>query len=354
MLSLCSVRKGDRLEGPRRGLSYDIFVSRLLLFTLALLPTLAQEADLDRDKIPDQLEEALLARFRPTFHVSRNDCDSLPSEFQAYSKAPRSIARNGAIYTQAFPHTLPGKAGAFIELHYYHLWANDCGRVSHALDVEHVSALLTAPSADTPESGWAALYWYAAAHEDTPCDAGNGAKAAALEAENRGPDVYIAHGKHSSYLSIELCNLKGCGGDRCTSMAPMPSGKLINLGESAAPLNGALWVHSKAWSLTPKLSTDFTPAVLGMLERLDASGAGPVNRSSAPVKAAYRAGGATIGAVDTGNRHTADALNTADSHTEAALDTATGHTNKALTKSAGKVKSSLRRAAKATADFIRR
>ena len=36
--------------------------------------------DLDRDGLPDTLEEALIARFTPSFFVSANDCAGLPAE----------------------------------------------------------------------------------------------------------------------------------------------------------------------------------------------------------------------------------------------------------------------------------
>jgi len=317
----------------------------LFLILLASLPLLAQQADLDRDSLPDELEQLLLQRFRPAFHLSPTDCDVLPSEFQP-GATPRPIARNATIYTQASPVSLPGRKGAFIELHYYHLWANDCGRAGHLLDVEHVSALLHAPSLDSPAPGWKALYWYAAAHEDTPCDSSNGARAAALDAEFRGPDVFISHGKHASYLSLDLCNRKGCGGDACNSMAPMPAGQLINIGEASAPLNGALWVRSGPWSFLPKLQSDFTPATLSILDALGAPGAAPVNSSWTSVKAVFLAGNSTIGALETGNHGTSQALNTADTHTENALSTAADHTGDALAKSASKVKRSLLRARK--------
>ena len=71
---------------------------------------------------------------------------------------------NGTIYGQAFPRA--GNPNQ-VELHYYHLWRVDCGEMGHNLDTEHVSALLGRGQT----SKWKALYWYAAAHEETVCDA---------------------------------------------------------------------------------------------------------------------------------------------------------------------------------------
>jgi len=117
----------------------------LLVFLAALLP-----ADLDRDGIDDDVEQALLVQFAPTFMISGDECDTLPAEFAPGSVVPCVVSKNGAIYGQVFPN------GRFTEIHYYHLWSRDCGRFSHKFDVEHVSFLLA--------EDHKALYWYAAAH----------------------------------------------------------------------------------------------------------------------------------------------------------------------------------------------
>ena len=69
------------------------------------------------------------------------------------------------MYAQVFPVSRPG--GSFAEIHFYHLWAQDCGMKSHPLDAEAVYALLRADRPDSPPQDWKAEFWLAAAHEDT-------------------------------------------------------------------------------------------------------------------------------------------------------------------------------------------
>jgi hypothetical protein len=113
------------------------------------------------------------------------------------------------------------------------------------------------------------LYWYAAAHEETLCDASNAAVASALDAEERGATVWISRGKHGSFLNEYKCRL-GCGGDICKKVVAMPIEKVINIGEPDAPLNGADWTASEEWPLKQKMRTDFSDV---MLARLDDSAA---------------------------------------------------------------------------------
>jgi hypothetical protein len=169
---------------------------------LLMLPAaLASAQDLDRDGLDDGFEQSLLERFIPTFYVSAGECDGLPASFAPGTVHPTVAARNGTIHGRAFP-----VAGGGVELQYFHLWARDCGRGGHALDAEHVSALL----ASSREGSWSAQLWYAAAHEDTFCDHSTGAPAITLGAQLAGPRVYISRGKHASYLSPGHC-ARGCG-----------------------------------------------------------------------------------------------------------------------------------------------
>lgn len=312
-----------------------------LILLLLMKAAPAGPPDADGDALPDAAEQLLLERFRPLFHFSRTDCDALPAEFRPGLREPKPMARNGTIYGQAFPVRPEGRQGAFVELHYFHLWRQDCGRVGHALDAEHVSVLLESASPDAPASEWKALYWFAGAHEDTLCDSSNGARAAALDAERKGPHVWVSHGKHASYLSLELCRAKGCGGDRCQDLVEAPAAALVNLGEWNAPLNGALWVHGGRWKMEPKFRSDFTPQTLARFAKLDEAAARPVNGSTAPGKAVMLAGGETIGAIQTGGRHTGKALETADRHAGAAVS-----------KSASTVGRSIKRAAKSVGGAI--
>ena len=145
----------------------------------------AHAFDSDHDGISDEVEEALLAKFLPTFMVSSHDCSTQPAQFSPQAKSPTVVADDGTIYGQVFPRKQhPGE----VELHYYHLWRKDCGEMGHRLDAEHASALV---SLGTTASDSAALYWYAAAHEDTICDASQLTRAETIHAQERGPTLWI-------------------------------------------------------------------------------------------------------------------------------------------------------------------
>jgi hypothetical protein len=265
-------------------------------------------ADVDHDGLDDALEARLLAQFQPRLHVSRTDCDKIPAEFGAKG----AIARNGTLYGQAFPVELSGHR--YIELHYFHLWTRDCGRVGHKLDAEHVSALL-----DDGEGGWRALYWYASGHKGTPCDSGNAARALPLAAERNGPHIWASHGKHASFLTLELCNASPCDGDVCRDMIEVPVARVINLGQKGAPLAGAEWVNRREWGLLrSKLGPDFTPVLFARLETLPVEPAKVANVMQ-PTQAVFLAGSETIGALGTATSHTGSALGTADKKTSNAI-----------------------------------
>src|SRR6478752_934804 len=173
----------------------------------------AAKVDRDRDGLSDQLEQALLDRFAPTLLLARGECDVAPASFEPFVSQPRVKAKDGTLYGQAFP--LPTAGGRVqVELHYFHLWSRDCGRLGHDLDAEHVSAIVSASRPDAPPSMWIAEAWYAAAHEGSACDASSGAQARVLGAEANGPRVFVSKGKHASYLDRGQCKW-GCGGDEC-------------------------------------------------------------------------------------------------------------------------------------------
>jgi hypothetical protein len=295
-----------------------IFALALLLWFFASpseCGTLA--VDGDRDGLADEFEQELLHRFAPRFMVAMADCDVLPSEFLAGSPEPRPLAKNGTIYAQVFPS---GPSGALIEIHYYHLWSQDCGRRGHALDVEHVSVLTRADRAQERAASWKAVYWYAAAHQDTICDARNGALASQLHAEEHGPTIWISRGKHASFLSYDLC-MRGCGGDRCDRAVPFSPPRLINIGEPGATLNGAIWAESRLWPLAPKMKTNFNASVLAVLDDPGIDGATPLNVSGRPMKRVIAAAGSSAETIASGNRHTVSALSNAGTSTDRALDT---------------------------------
>ncbi|HXE65353.1 MAG TPA: hypothetical protein VN519_17545 [Bryobacteraceae bacterium] len=284
--------------------------------TFALLVLLscagfAGGADQDHDGLSDEFEQNLLAKFAPVFHVSANDCAGLPAEFMPDSVQPVAAAANGTIYGQVF------RRGPYIEIHYYHLWAKDCGSLGHTLDAEHVSGLLSA--GDTSK----ALYWFAAAHQATVCELNSGSSAAALHAEEHGPDVWISEGKHASFLTSDLCG-RGCGADTCKLTKRLEPSRIINIGEPGAPMNGAIWVNSTAWPMASKMTTDFDASRLAALQ---ASGGELVLFRPSPSTQAV------ISAAGAGPRYTAGALDTAGNHTDSALDSAERHTRKSLAAS---------------------
>jgi len=322
----------------------------LALFTIAVPIALSQAAptDADRDGLADVLETELLTQFSPHFMVSPRDCSNLPAEFSPLALKAVFQADNGTIYGQAFPR--PGHTDQ-IELHFYHLWRTDCGEMGHALDAEHVSALV---SRDGP-TNWKALAWYAAAHEDTVCDRSQIARAAAVGAENHGPNIWISRGKHASFLNTKVCN-QGCGGDDCSELQPVETRAVINLGEPSLPLNGATWVDDPHWQLARKMRrSDFSEVRIARLDQLP----DPAILWADPPKGSYqgaiRTSGNTAASIGEGARATGAALTAtdvaldlADSKTGDALTGATSATGRGLAKTCQGVMKALRMTAKKT------
>ena len=285
-----------------------------------------QAVDSDHDGLADVQEQALLEQFAPRFMISAADCSSKPAEFEPSALKPVVAAENGTIYGQAFPRA--GVRGQ-VELHYYDLWRKDCGRQGHALDAEHVSAVLVRDDAGT----WKARYWYAAAHEDTLCDASQIASAKALNAEEHGPQVWISSGKHGAFLAQETCR-HGCGADECENEAPISHGAIVNLGETSKPMNGAIWAVSTEWPLGDKMRrSDFTDERTARLEQVGADGIAWANPGKRPVQAAIMGGSEALGGAATGFRATGSALDAADAHSSGALDRASTSTGNALVRS---------------------
>src|SRR5436190_22158832 len=111
------------------------------LFAVIAMPAFAQ--DRDRDGLDDAVEQRLIEQFVPSFLLSADECDGVPAAFSSGSIAPKVASQNGTIYAQATPALRIDPSGSTIELHYFHLWRRDCGPNGLALDVEHVSALVT-------------------------------------------------------------------------------------------------------------------------------------------------------------------------------------------------------------------
>lgn len=288
-----------------------------MLTALLLASAFFAASDADGDGLDDAWEQQIIERFAPRFILSEGECDQLPAEFAPNEPHPRAVARNGVIYAKATPWT--GQAGVWVEIHYYHLWANDCGRLPHPLDVERVSVLLAGPGMHAPADEWRAVYWFAAAHEGTVCDGAHGARAEWLQAETGGPTVWVSRGKHASYLARSRCG-KGCGGDQCVPQrSALPILKLINVGEPDAPLNGALWTASPEWDMRAKMATDFTPAVVARLREWDKKKAASMHNGVVPLQSVILGGEQTLRGLETAGNHTDSALGKAAESTGSSL-----------------------------------
>ena len=250
---------------PRRT---HFVLSALLIFGIAAANAQITAADSDRDGFSDQLEQSLLTQFSPHFYIGQRECAGLPAAFQPGQLQPTPLAEGGTVYGQVFPVKIAGATAPMAEIHFYDLWARDCGAHGHQLDAEHVAVLVEASGPDLSAAKWKAVYWYAAAHENTVCDVSQLARASALGAEDGGAKVWISPGKHAAYLAKSLCN-HGCGADQCEAMKLMHTSQIINLGEAGHPMNGSDFVASKAWPLEQKMDhTDFPAEPIARLNAL--------------------------------------------------------------------------------------
>ena len=308
----------------------------------------ASHPDSDRDGLSDELEQALLDQFTPTLHIGRDDCSAEPAVFRPGDPIPTVTAENGTLYGQV--NLGPGSTAAapLVELHYFHLWRVDCGAHGHALDTEHVAVLVRPSGPDLAAATWTALFWYAAAHENTVCDVSQIARASTLHAVDHGAQVWISPGKHASYLAAALCH-QGCGADRCERMVTLPHARVINLGEVAHPMNGSAFIASPQWPLQAKMqATNFPSAALARLNALPPTevawfnpgrhpAQGVIAVSSTTGDAIAVGGTSTRNAVATGGNSTADALSVSEIDTGNALDKSYRKTLHALGRSAHNV-----------------
>ena len=327
----------------------------LLLFSWLWIGTLAYaqgmvEVDTDHDGLSDLREQALLERFVPRFQVSRADCAVKPALFEEGVAKPTVAERDGTIYGQVTPRERVRGGDAVVEVHFYDLWSVDCGRMGHPLDAEHVSALLRAKTMDSPVEDWRAVYWFAAAHEGTVCDASEVAAAKILDAERQGATVWLSAGKHGAFLNEAMCT-QGCGGDRCVEMTPLVVARVINLGEPGAAMHGAVWTGSTAWPLAAKMQSDFSTATIARLEHGEGV---PVEMNGAhgSVKGTIYVANSVANGVGTSGANTADAMSLAGANTGAALDNADAKTEGALTKSAKATGEALEKSIKAVGRFL--
>ncbi len=301
------------------------------LFGQHVADSLFSHADSDDDGLSDALEEALLKQFAPTFMVAVNDCSNEPAEFWPDSVTPMVMAEDGAIYGQV--SAMKNAGGRVLEIHYYHLWRQDCGRRGHALDAEHVAVQVRTSDNDLADAKWKAMYWYAAAHEDTVCDVSQIARASTLRAEDHGAKVWISRGKHASYLNEALCT-GGCGGDECDQMRELGKSRIVNLGEIGHPMNGSMFASSKRWPLTEKMKiSNFPEGVLARLNEMPETEIAWFNSGRHPAQGVIAVSGSTEDALARSGANTTGAISVAGDSTGGALSTAVGSTGSALGKS---------------------
>ena len=281
----------------------------------------------------DALEQALLIQFAPTFMVGRHDCSEIPAEFEPNMKAPTVKAENGTIYGQVFPAKSSSDALPAAEIHYYHLWRRDCGPHGHPLDTEHVAVLVSASENQPDTAKWKAIFWYAAAHENTVCDASQITRASTLHAEEHGAKVWISPGKHASFLNETLCQA-GCGADKCVDMVALPPGKIINLGEPGHPMNGSIFIASSEWPLMDKMSsTNFPPEPIARLNRLPDTDIAWFSVGKHPARKVVAVSSSTEQGIAGGARQTTSALSDAGTSTDTAISVAQEGTGNALQRS---------------------
>jgi hypothetical protein len=309
-----------------------VFLSTLSCAASSQAPAhmMSLPVDSDGDGLSDALEQALLVQFAPAFMVGRQDCSNVPAEFRPEVSAPALEAENGTIYGQVFPVKASTNDQPSAEIHFYHLWRQDCGAHGHPLDAEHVSVLVQASGADLASAAWKALYWYAAAHENTVCDVSQITRASTIHAEDRGAKVWISPDKHASYLNEMLCQ-KGCGADRCEEMTALPAGKLINLGEPAHPMNGSLFISSNAWRLASKMqATNFPADPVARLNQLPATDIAWFNAGRHPAQGVIAISSSTEDAIADSGHNTTTAISVAGDSTGNALQRSYRHTVHAL------------------------
>jgi hypothetical protein len=286
----------------------------------AFTQTGAPAQDSDHDGLSDGLELSLLTQFSPSFFIGRDDCAGMPADFQPGLRTPKALAEDGTIYGRVFPVKIASETRPAVEIHFYHLWNRDCGAHGHPLDTEHVAVLAEASSDDLASATWKALDWYAAAHENTVCDVSQIARASTLHAEDHGAKVWISPGKHASYLDETLCH-RGCGADRCEAMVALHTSRIINLGEAAHPMNGSVFIASRAWPLADKMTqTNFLPEALARLGTLPTDDIAFYKPGRHPTQGVIAVSYTTGEAIAGGGEDTDAALGLAHDKTGNALD----------------------------------
>jgi hypothetical protein len=142
----------------------------------------------------------------------------------------------------------------------------------------------------------------------------------------KGARVWVSHGKHASFLSLDECR-RGCGGDRCEFLKALTPGRVVNVGEYDHPLNGAEWIRSTRWAFAGKLRSDFPAETLARLE--NAAGVVAIDPARRPVQA-------TIGGLNQAIDQTGNALSTAGQQTENGVVVAAEKVGQSLTRAKDK------------------
>jgi hypothetical protein len=326
-----------------------------LLFIIALLtPAVSRNAagqgseqkaqfamDSDHDGMSDALEQALLIQFAPKFMVGRHDCSGLPAQFAPNLETSTVEAADGTIYGQVFPAKSSGDGLPTAEIHFYHLWGRDCGPHGHHLDTEHVAVLVSASDRNLDSAKWKAVYWYAAAHENTVCDVSQITRASTLHAEENGARVWISPGKHASYLNETLCQA-GCGADKCVDMVALRPGRIINLGEPGHPMNGSVFIASSEWPLLDKMShTNFPPEPIARLNQMPDTDIAWFNAGKHPAQGIIANSSSTEQVIAGGASHTTSSLSKAGTSTGVAISVAQDDTGNAIQESYRRTKHAL-------------
>jgi hypothetical protein len=307
-----------------------LLILSLLLHSMMLAAQSARSPDSDMDGLSDNIEQSLLAQFSPHFYVAQHDCAGLPAAFQPRLLQPTPEAEDATVYGQVFPVKIAGMTEPMVEIHFYDLWDRDCGAHGHQLDAEHVAVLVEASSRDLTAAKWKAVYWYAAAHENTVCDVSQIARASALGAEDVGAKVWLSPGKHAAYLAKSLCN-HGCGADSCVAMKPMQTNRIINLGEPTHPMNGSSFIASNAWPLEQKMrQTDFPPEPIARLNALPHDDIAWFSAGRHPAQGVIAVSYTTGKAIDGSGQNTDAALALASDKTGNALQKSYRNTKHAL------------------------
>ena len=317
----------------------SLLLSLSCVFAAARAEKLQNSAlpDTDADGISDALEQRLLVQFAPSFKIAAHDCAGVPAEFEPGTAKPTVREQNSTIYGQVSRAQSFTTKNPELEIRYFHLWATDCGKHGHPLDAEHVSVLVAASQSDMEAATWKAVYWYAAAHENTVCDVSQIARASTLGPDDKGVPVWISPGKHASYFSETLCHA-GCGADRCEAMTPLTITAVINLGEPGKPMQGAAFLSSPQWPLATKMgATNFPEPSVARLELMPDSDIAWANPGRHPAQGIIADSSVVADAIAESGHNTTDAVSGASDSTGNALSTSARKTKHALSKSAKNV-----------------